>query len=455
MEGVEDDTTSPPHRVNATVELKQAETEKGIDWPAWIQAISPILLALVGLYFTDTVRMGFERQQLQLANASGMQGLLVQLLGDKVSQTEARAAASTLAAFGPPAVAPLVTALADADDVRTPAIEGALRAIGLNAPEAVCGPLLSMLEHQTGRYSWLMHRSAIRVIGARHLALEAQPFYEFYYGNPALRGTLEGRVYRAFGEEEDFVLAGRAKVGSFVGPDVAESPPDLLFFAGGGGSVRGYAYQSIGVETTDAEGDTFVAGGKGLVEASGELRYRINESFGAVGFVLGRLLEGEFLRNAKTINKMVEQLGNFSAEVTRVAREVGTEGKLGGQAKVKGVAGVWKDLTDNVNSMAGNLTSQVRNIADVTKAVAAGDLSKKITVDVKGELAELKNTINTMVDQLRSFAAEVTRVAREVGTERLENVAPRVAARHQPVDEQERRAGAELADVNAHRGERA
>jgi HAMP domain-containing protein/signal transduction histidine kinase/CheY-like chemotaxis protein len=131
----------------------------------------------------------------------------------------------------------------------------------------------------------------------------------------------------------------------------------------------------------------------------------------------GRALEGEFLRNAKTINKMVEQLGNFSAEVTRVAREVGTEGKLGGQAKVKGVAGVWKDLTDNVNSMAGNLTSQVRNIADVTKAVAKGDLSKKIEVDVKGEFLTLKSTINTMVDQLRSFAAEVTRVAREVGTE--------------------------------------
>ncbi|HET7672706.1 MAG TPA: HAMP domain-containing protein, partial [Burkholderiales bacterium] len=131
----------------------------------------------------------------------------------------------------------------------------------------------------------------------------------------------------------------------------------------------------------------------------------------------GRPLEGEFLRNAKTINKMVEQLGNFAAEVTRVAREVGTEGKLGGQAKVKGVAGVWKDLTDNVNSMAGNLTSQVRNIADVTTAVAKGDLSKKIEVDVKGEFLTLKSTINTMVDQLRSFAAEVTRVATEVGTE--------------------------------------
>jgi HAMP domain-containing protein/signal transduction histidine kinase/DNA-binding response OmpR family regulator len=131
----------------------------------------------------------------------------------------------------------------------------------------------------------------------------------------------------------------------------------------------------------------------------------------------GRELEGEFLRTAKTINKMVEQLGNFSAEVTRVAREVGTEGKLGGQAKVKGVAGTWKDLTDSVNSMAGNLTDQVRNIADVTTAVAKGDLSKKIDVDVKGEFLTLKNTINTMVDQLRSFASEVTRVAREVGTE--------------------------------------
>ena len=128
-------------------------------------------------------------------------------------------------------------------------------------------------------------------------------------------------------------------------------------------------------------------------------------------------LQGEFLRTAKTVNKMVDQLGSFAAEVTRVAREVGTEGKLGGQAKVKGVAGTWKDLTDSVNSMAGNLTAQMRNIADVTTAVATGDLSKKIAVDVKGEFLELKNTINTMVDQLRSFASEVTRVAREVGTE--------------------------------------
>jgi signal transduction histidine kinase/CheY-like chemotaxis protein/HAMP domain-containing protein len=128
-------------------------------------------------------------------------------------------------------------------------------------------------------------------------------------------------------------------------------------------------------------------------------------------------VRGEILELKNTMNTMVDQLRSFAAEVTRVAREVGTEGKLGGQADVRGVAGTWKDLTDSVNFMAGNLTGQVRNIADVTKAVAAGDLSKKITVDVKGEILELKNTINTMVDQLRSFAAEVTRVAREVGTE--------------------------------------
>ncbi|WP_013323059.1 HAMP domain-containing protein [Gloeothece verrucosa] len=128
-------------------------------------------------------------------------------------------------------------------------------------------------------------------------------------------------------------------------------------------------------------------------------------------------VKGEILELKNTINTMVDQLNSFASEVTRVAREVGTEGKLGVQAYVKGVAGTWKDLTDNVNSMAGNLTAQVRNIAEVTKAVASGDLSKKITVDVKGEILELKNTINTMVDQLSSFASEVTRVAREVGTE--------------------------------------
>ncbi len=131
----------------------------------------------------------------------------------------------------------------------------------------------------------------------------------------------------------------------------------------------------------------------------------------------GRPLEGEFLRSAKLVNKMIDQLSVFTSEVTRVAREVGTEGKLGGQAQVKGVSGVWKELTESVNQMAGNLTAQVRNIADVTIAVANGDLSKKITVDVRGEILQLKEAINTMVDQLRGFAAEVTRVAREVGTE--------------------------------------
>jgi HAMP domain-containing protein len=131
----------------------------------------------------------------------------------------------------------------------------------------------------------------------------------------------------------------------------------------------------------------------------------------------GQPVKGEFLRIGTTVNAMVDQLSSFAGEVTRVAREVGTEGILGGQAKVKDVSGIWKDLTDNVNQMANNLTQQVRNIADVTTAVANGNLTKKITVDVKGEVLELKNTINTMVDQLSSFADEVTRVAREVGTE--------------------------------------
>jgi len=145
--------------------------------------------------------------------------------------------------------------------------------------------------------------------------------------------------------------------------------------------------------------------------AKGDLSQRIPLEHG------GAPLKGEFLRVGQIVNTMVDQLGSFASEVTRVAREVGTEGKLGGQAEVRGVAGTWKDLTDSVNSMAGNLTAQVRNIAQVTTAVANGDLSKKITVDVRGEILELKDTINTMVDQLGSFASEVTRVAREVGSE--------------------------------------
>src|SRR5262249_42230877 len=124
-------------------------------------------------------------------------------------------------------------------------------------------------------------------------------------------------------------------------------------------------------------------------------------------------VKGELSELKGTINTMVDQLNAFAAEVTRVAREVGTDGRLGGQAQVKGVGGVWKDLTDNVNFMAANLTGQVRNIADVTTAVAKGDLSRKITAEAKGEILALKSTINTMVDQLNAFAAEVTRVARE------------------------------------------
>src|SRR5712671_2832571 len=131
----------------------------------------------------------------------------------------------------------------------------------------------------------------------------------------------------------------------------------------------------------------------------------------------GRPLEGEFLRAATIVNTMIKQLEVFTSEVTRVAREVGSEGKLGGQAQVREVSGVWKDLTESVNSMASNLTAQVRNIAEVTIAVADGDLSRKITVDVRGEILQLKEATNTMVDQLRSFASEVTRVAREVGTD--------------------------------------
>src|SRR5207247_218469 len=128
-------------------------------------------------------------------------------------------------------------------------------------------------------------------------------------------------------------------------------------------------------------------------------------------------VSGEILLLKETINTTVDQLNAFAGEVTRVAREVGTEGRLGGQAQVPGFAGTWKDLTDNVNFMASNLTAQVRNIAEVATAIASGDLSKKITVDVRGEILLLKETLNTMVEQLRSFAAEVTRVAREVGTD--------------------------------------
>src|SRR3982075_3905734 len=141
--------------------------------------------------------------------------------------------------------------------------------------------------------------------------------------------------------------------------------------------------------------------------AKGDLQQTMNLE------VAGRPLKGEFLRSATIVNRMIAQMSAFTSEVTRVAREVGTEGKLGGQAAVPGVAGTWKDLTDSVNSLAGNLTSQVRNIAEVATAIAGGDLSKKTTVNVSGEILQLKETVNTMVDQLNAFAGEVTRVARE------------------------------------------
>src|SRR5260221_214501 len=164
--------------------------------------------------------------------------------------------------------------------------------------------------------------------------------------------------------------------------------------------------------------DNVNAGGANL---SGQVRNSAEVTTGvANGNVSKKIrveVKGEILELKSTINTMVDQLNAFASEVSRVAREVGSDGKLGGQAQVPGVAGVWKDLTDNVNQLAANLTGQVRNIAEVTTAVAKGDLSKKITVDVKGEVLELKSTINTMVDQLNAFAGEVSRVAREVGTE--------------------------------------
>ena len=193
------------------------------------------------------------------------------------------------------------------------------------------------------------------------------------------------RVAREVGTEGK--LGGQAKVEGVAGVwrDLTESVNSMA------GNLTNQVRNIAGVTTAVAKGDLST---KITVDARGEI-----------------------LELKNTINTMVDKLNSFGSEVTRVAREVGTEGKLGGQAQVKGVGGVWKDLTDSVNSMAGNLTAQVRNIAEVTTAVANGDLSRKITVDVRGEILELKNTINTMVDQLNAFASEVTRVAREVGTE--------------------------------------
>jgi HAMP domain-containing protein/signal transduction histidine kinase/DNA-binding response OmpR family regulator len=222
---------------------------------------------------------------------------------------------------------------------------------------------------------------------------------------------IAGKIYDTLNEiiEKNEMLASElGRISEVVGKEGKIAQRAAMPHAAGGWAS---CINSVNALITDlAQPTTEVARVIGAV-AEGDLSQNFNLE------IDGRPLKGEFLRTGKTVNTMVAQLGAFASEVTRVAREVGTEGKLGGQAQVKGVSGTWKDLTDNVNSMASNLTAQVRNIADVTTAVANGDLSKKITVDVRGEILELKNTINTMVDQLSSFASEVTRVAREVGTE--------------------------------------
>jgi HAMP domain-containing protein/signal transduction histidine kinase/CheY-like chemotaxis protein len=222
---------------------------------------------------------------------------------------------------------------------------------------------------------------------------------------------LHGAIAEAFNDVADLLESSSrefARVGTVVGKEGKINQRASLGAVTGSWATKAEALNTLIGDLVQPTSE--VARVIGAV-AKGDLSQRIALEHD------GTPLKGEFLRIGKTVNTMVDQLGSFASEVTRVAREVGTEGRLGGQAEVKGVAGTWKDLTDSVNSMAGNLTDQVRNIAEVTTAVAKGDLSKKITVDVKGEILELKNTINTMVDQLGSFASEVTRVAREVGTE--------------------------------------
>jgi HAMP domain-containing protein/CheY-like chemotaxis protein/signal transduction histidine kinase len=242
-------------------------------------------------------------------------------------------------------------------------------------------------------------------------ALQAVRAGDFSVRLPGDRTGIDGKIADTFNE----IVAANARMAAElkrVGQEVGKA-----------GQTRQRArFQPAGGEWADMEGSI-----NGLID---DLLWPTTEVTRAVSAVAqgdllrtvplevdGRKLEGEFLRSANIVNTMIEQLVVFTSEVTRVAREVGTDGKLGGQAEVRDVSGVWKDLTDSVNSMANNLTAQVRNIADVTIAVASGDLSKKITVDVRGEILQLKEAINTMVDQLRSFASEVTRVAREVGTE--------------------------------------
>jgi CheY-like chemotaxis protein/HAMP domain-containing protein len=222
---------------------------------------------------------------------------------------------------------------------------------------------------------------------------------------------MSGEVYQAFNDVVELLATSTAeidRVSQVVGKEGKITHRASVPGAAGGWAVRIEAINNLITDLVRPTAEVArVIGGV----ARGDLSQRMELE------LEGRPLEGEFLRLGKTVNTMVDQLNSFASEVTRVAREVGTEGKLGGQAVVKGVEGTWKDLTDNVNLMAANLTGQVRNIAEVSTAIANGDLSKKITVDVRGEFLQLKDAINTMVDQLRSFASEVTRVAREVGTE--------------------------------------
>src|SRR5262245_13281397 len=244
-----------------------------------------------------------------------------------------------------------------------------------------------------------------------HEALQAMRVGDFSIRLPCGGEGLEAKIADAFNEivAANQVLARQLEaVGQVVGREGRTRKRVRLGFSHG---AWGEMETSINALIDDLLWPTTEVSRAITAVAQGDLLQTMRLD------VDGRPLMGDFLQSATTVNAMIKQLGIVTSEVTRVAREVGTEGKLGGQAEVPDATGVWKDLTESVNSMANNLTGQVRNISDVTIAVASGDLSKKITVDVRGEILQLKEAINTMVDQLRSFASEVTRVAREVGTD--------------------------------------
>jgi HAMP domain-containing protein/signal transduction histidine kinase/CheY-like chemotaxis protein len=243
-------------------------------------------------------------------------------------------------------------------------------------------------------------------------ALRAAAAGDFSIRLPARRKDEVGRLESAYNQmaaRNAALEAELVRVAEIIGREGRMT--ERAHLHGGAGGAWSTAIDSVNGLIDDLVRPTTEVARVIVAVAEGDLNQKMALE------IEGRPVKGEFARIGTTVNSMVDQLSSFADEVTRVAREVGTDGKLGGQAQVPGVAGTWKDLTDSVNFMASNLTDQVRNIAQVTTAVANGDLSQKITVDVKGEILELKNTINTMVDQLRSFADEVTRVAREVGTE--------------------------------------